>query len=166
MRRFLIPRTASECALTLAVLSLTACTARTIQDDPWIISVASPEAANRLLYGFHPIEQRRWRWTAQRFSIAIFVQPKPATATRNLVMRFVIPDQVAGKLLPVELAASVDGAELRPETYHKSGRQKYQRSLPARYFTAPEAVVTFRLSRSLRVHDRELGIVMETIGLE
>jgi hypothetical protein len=161
-----MPHAASECALTLALLSLTACTPRTIQDDPWTISVASPEAASRLLYGFHPIEQGRWRWTKQRFSIAIFVQPKPEAANRNLIMRFVIPDEIANKLLPVEIFASLDGAELRPEAYRMPGRQKYQRAVPAKYLTAPEAVVSFRLSRSLLIDDRELGIIVETVGLE
>lgn len=133
------------------------------------ISMADPKQSAQLLKGFHDVEQNAWRWTMGKFSVVL--SPPPASAQRgaSLVVHFAVPASVTERLKAVSLSANVNGTALAPETYSKDGEQIYQRDVPAAALKGDSARVDFSLDKFLpagAVDQRELGIVVTSIGLE
>jgi hypothetical protein len=134
-----------------------------------MVQVADPRVAAQLTKGFYPIENQAWRWTQSKFSVSL--RP-PRTGAQNgarLVLKFVIPDVVLQKLHSLTLSAKVNGIDLAPEQYSRSGDQTYSRDVPAVALPAAAVSVDFALDKSLPPSpsdNRELGVIVSAVGFE
>lgn len=134
-----------------------------------VIYMADPKASVQLLRGFHAVEGNAWRWTTGRFAVTL--RP-PATAGQRgatLKARFALPDAVTNKVGSVTIFANVNGAALPAERYSRSGDHTYARDVPASVLAADAVTCEFVLDKFLpagAVDQRELGVVMSSIGLE
>ena len=133
------------------------------------IKMSDPAAAFQLLRGFYPVEQGPWRWTMQRFAVAL--QP-PQGAAQNgaeLVFRFSVPKLVLDRLGKITLMASTSGQNLAPETYAKTGEAVYSRPVPPSAFVNEPLTIDFAMDRALAagaVESRELGVVAIQVSLD
>jgi len=134
-----------------------------------VVHVADPKTSFQLLKGFHALEQNSWRWTAGKFAVVLRT---PAGAAKNgatLSVKLTIPEPITQRLGPVTLSAEVGNVALQPETYGQHGDYVYTRDVPASALPGQGATVNFTLDKVLGpgdVDDRELGIIVTTIGLE
>jgi hypothetical protein len=132
------------------------------------IRVAEPRAARQLIFGFYDAESGRWRWTAKAFGVVLSLQDAAYTNGAKLVARLFIPEEHFARLGPITLSADIGGNALSPETYRSGGGHEYVRAIPGGLLPSLTAV---RLSLDKAsepgvVDHRELGIVLESIGLE
>ena len=144
-----------------------------VKDEGTVLSssvqVADPQTAFQLLRGFHTLEQNSWRWTMQRFSVALKPPPGSAQKGATLVLHFSIPDTVLQKIGKVTLRASVAGVGLPPATYSKTGDAVYKQAVPAQVLNGETATFDFTLDKALAagvVDSRELGVVVSRISLD
>jgi hypothetical protein len=134
-----------------------------------VVQMADPNASVQLLRGFHGIEGNSWRWTMGRFAVSL--RP-PASAAQNgavLKARFSLHEAVASRLGAVTLSATVNGAALAPQRLERAGDYVYSREVPASALAAEAVTFEFVLDKFLPpggVDQRELGLVMSSIGLE
>ena len=70
------------------------------------VNVADPRASSQLLWGFHELEQRAWRWTERRFA-AVLQPPPPVEGHRTaLTVTLSVPGVVIERLGPITATAS------------------------------------------------------------
>jgi len=134
-----------------------------------VLHVADPRATVQLLKGFYDVEQNAWRWTMSKFSVTLRPPKGAAEKGATLQVRFSLPDPVIEKLKSVTLTANVAGTSLPGETFDKAGEQVYSRPVPAAALKGDAVAVDFALDKFLpagAVDQRELGIVVSTIGFE
>ena len=115
--------------------------------------VASSVQVLRLLDGWHETENGDWRWTKQSFSVII----ENGGGAERLMLRFLLPAEVIGEG-PVALTAEVNGLTLAEVGYSTPGNHVYSQNI------APvngNALIRFRLTRCLRIEDRELGLIVQ-----
>ena len=134
-----------------------------------VVSAGDPAASRQLIKGFHGIEQNAWRWTMQRFSVALRPPMNASEKGAVLVLRFALPESSLKSLKSVTVAASVDGTALSPESYGKAGANVYSREVPAQLLNKDSVAVDFALDKAIppgSADQRELGIVVNTVGFE
>jgi hypothetical protein len=134
-----------------------------------MVHVADPRASVQLVKGFHDVEQNAWRWTMQKFSVTL--RPPAGAAQRGALLRvqFAVPDPVLAKLKSIRLTANVEGVPLEGQEYTKPGEQVYSVDVPAKALGGEAVIVDFALDKALMPSasdERELGIVVSTIGFE
>lgn len=131
------------------------------------IAVGNPQYSSQLLRGFYPIEQS-WRWTQKSFAVRLATPSGSRQRGAQLQLRFGIPDPIIQNLNSVTLSAAVDGFQLAPQRFEKSGQYTYTRDVTADRLQAPSVPVVFSLDRALPpgpLDKRELGIVVTEVGL-
>ncbi|MBI3280269.1 MAG: hypothetical protein HYZ57_10555 [Acidobacteria bacterium] len=133
------------------------------------VHVADPQASVQLLKGFHEVEQNAWRWTTGRFSVTLRPPIRAAEKGATLQVKFALPEAVIDRVKSTTLTANVNGAPLAGETYSKPGDYTYSRDVPASALAGDAVTAEFALNKFLppgAVDQRELGIVVSSIGLE
>jgi hypothetical protein len=171
------PRLSSALFLLLLLLTLPACkkkhpTAAKPSDDgvlATMLHVSDPRTSPQLIKGFYPIENRAWRWTQSKFTVSLRPPLTGAKTGARLVLKFVIPQVVLDKLHSLQLSAKVNGIDLAPEEYTRSGEQTYTRDVPAIALPATAVNVDFALDKSLPpspADNRELGVIVSAVGFE
>ena len=167
-------------ALACAVLLAPACSRKqappvveTIEEEPQglatIVHVADPRASLQLVRGFHEVEQNAWRWTMGKFAVTLRPPRNAAQRGASVQLKFSLPEAVIGRLKTVTLSARAGGLDLAPETYSKPGEYTYSRDVPGARLAGDGVLVEFALDRCLpvgAVDQRELGVVVSTIGFE
>jgi len=131
------------------------------------IAVGDPQYSSQLIRGFYPIE-RSWRWTQKSFAVRLVAPSGSAQKGAQLQLRFGIPDPLIRNLHSITLSAAVDGFQLPPQRYDKSGQFTYTRDIGADHLQANSIPVEFTLDRVMPpgpVDKRELGIVVTEVGL-
>jgi hypothetical protein len=134
-----------------------------------VVQMADPNAAVQLLRGFHAVEGNSWRWTMGKFAVALKTPANGAVNGATLKARFSVPETVLNKLGPVTLSATANGTALPAERYQRAGDHTFSRDVPPSALAAEMVTVEFVLDKSLpagTVDQRELGVVMSSIGLE
>jgi hypothetical protein len=134
-----------------------------------VVYMADPKASVQLLRGFHAVEGNAWRWTMGRFAVTL--RPPATAAQRGATLKanFALPDAVMKKVGTVTITANVNGLVLPGERYEKPGDHAYSRDVPASALAAEAVTCEFVLDKFLpagAVDQRELGLVMSSIGLE
>ncbi|MCX6622648.1 MAG: hypothetical protein NTY38_16575 [Acidobacteria bacterium] len=176
MRR-LIKHTSLTLLVILLAVSVADCRrkkkkAGTQEEDQGMASmvhVADPRTSAQLVRGFHTVEQNAWRWTMARFTVILRPPGTAAKKGATLLAKFSIPETIITHLKKLTLSTSVGNVELPPETYEKAGDYILTRDVPATAFTGDTITVDFSLDKALppgEVDQRELGIVISSIGLE
>lgn len=130
------------------------------------IAVGDPQYS-QLLRGFYGIEQS-WRWTQKSFAVRLVPPNGSAQKGAQLQLRFGIPDPIIQNLNSITLSAAVDGFQLAPQRFEKSGQYTYTRDVTADHLQVPSVTVNFMLDRVLPpgpTDKRELGIVVTEVGL-
>ena len=133
------------------------------------VRMADPKVASQLVSGFYGVEGNSWRWTAQKFSVALHAPLGAAQRGATLDLALTVPGVVIEKLKTISLAATVDGRPLAPETYTEPGRFTFKRDLPPGAMTGDSVRVDFQLDKSMPPAGadlRELGIIVSSIGLD
>jgi hypothetical protein len=131
------------------------------------IAVGDPQYSPQLLRGFYGIEQS-WRWTQKSFAVRLVTPSGSAQRGAQLQLRFGIPDPIIQNLNSITLSASVDGFQLAPQRFEKSGQFTHTREVTADHLQVPSVTVDFVLDRALppsAKDKRELGIVVTEVGL-
>jgi hypothetical protein len=131
------------------------------------IAVGDPQYSPQLLRGFYGIEQS-WRWTQKSFAVRLVTPSGAAQKGAQLQLRFGIPDPIIQNLNSITLSAAVDGFQLAPQRFEKSGQFTYTRDVTADHLHANSVPVEFTLDRALPpgpLDKRELGIVVTEVGL-
>jgi hypothetical protein len=134
-----------------------------------VINMADPHASVQLLKGFYDIEQNAWRWTKGSFSVTLRPPLSAVQKGATLEVKFAAPDPVIAKVKSFTLAANVNGTAIPGETFSKAGEYKYSKDVPASAFGPDAVTVEFAMDKFLppgSVDQRELGIVVSSIGLE
>jgi FkbM family methyltransferase len=132
------------------------------------VQIADKSTEGQLIRGFYQAEDKSWRWTAGKFTVAL----KPPEGSREkgawLVMDFVIPEAGFDKMKGVTMSASVDGAALSPASFATQGKHTYRVEVPPSALTKNAAQVDFSLDRVLSAsqYGRELGLIVTSVGLE
>jgi hypothetical protein len=133
------------------------------------VQMGDPNAAAQLVSGFHQIEDNAWRWTQREFTVSLGVPPGAAQKGAVLSLRVSVPPPVIEKVKSVTLTASINGTDLEPETYSRTGSDTYRRNVPPALLTGDTVQVNFRLDKAMQPDGgdvRELGLVTLSAGLE
>ena len=147
-------------------------TRQTVEEAPRMsstIRMGDASAAAQLVSGFHQIEDNNWRWTQREFTVSLGVPPGAAQKGAVLSLRLSVPPPVIEKLKTVTLTASINGTDLEPETYSRTGSDTYKRNVPPALLTTDTVQVNFRLDKAMPPGGgdlRELGLVTLSAGLE
>jgi hypothetical protein len=133
-----------------------------------VINVADPSDSAQLVRGFSNVEADAWRWSTSKFSVVL--RPPAGTAQNGakLEMNFSLHEAVVGKLGPVTITATVNGAVMPPETYSQAGDYTYSHDVPASALGPDVVTVEFTTDKSLQPTEqdkRELALIVKTIGL-
>jgi hypothetical protein len=162
----------------LLALSLAGCKSNQVETGATLEKASRPvssiqmgdaKSAGQLVNGFHSIEDNAWRWTERQFAVAL---APPAGASQNgavLKLRVSVPAVSIEKLKSLTLTASIDGADLAPETYDQPGQHVYQREIPASQIKGDLVKVSFTLDKAIPPGGgdlRELGIIVLSAALE
>jgi len=134
-----------------------------------VVHVADRATAAQLLKGFHGLEQGSWRWTAGSFSVILRPPAMAIQRGARLQVKLAIPEVIIQKLKTLTLKATVNSVALPPETFSQPGDHTYSREVPASALSGNSAVVDFALDKTFAPgggDQRELGIVVTTVGLE
>jgi hypothetical protein len=134
-----------------------------------VIHVADPKTTSQLVKGFHVVEQNAWRWTMGNFVVVLRPPLGAAQKGATLNVRLSVPHPVIDRLKAVKLTATVGGSTLPAETYSTPGEHVFSREVPAAALASDAVTVEFTLDKFLAsgtVDQRELGIVVSTIGLD
>lgn len=134
-----------------------------------VIHVADPRVAPQLVSGFYDVEQNSWRWTKSKFAVTLRPPAGAAQKGATLQVKFNLPEPVTAKVGAVTVSAKVAGTALPPETYAKPGESTFSRDIPASLLNSNAVKVEFALDKFLppgSVDQRELGIIISTIGFE
>jgi hypothetical protein len=132
------------------------------------IYAGDPNVADHFAQGFYGVEENAWRWTAKNFAVDLSPPLHSDQKGAQLVLKLAVPDGVIQKLASVQLTPSVDGHQLQPETYTKSGSYTLTREIPADDLHNDVVRISFALDKSLPPSDtdhRELGIIVSEVGL-
>jgi len=141
------------------------------EGDPQLVSMihaADPRAAIQLVRGFYDVEQNSWRWTMGKFTVTLRPPAGAAHKGAALELKFSLPDAVIDNVKAVRLTGSINGVAMDGESYQKAGEHLYSRDVPASSLGGEAVTVDFALDKFLSagmVEQRELGIVMTTVGL-
>ena len=133
-----------------------------------VLQTSDPRTSAQLLKGFYDVEQT-WRWTMQKFSVALRPPRGAAQKGALLKVKFAVPDAVISRLKAVSLSAKLGGVTLPPETYTQAGAFEYARDVDAKLLAGEVVNVDFELDKALppgEVDQRELGVIVSTIGFE
>ena len=134
-----------------------------------MVNVADARTSAQLLKGFHGVEQNAWRWTMGKFSVTLRPPLNAPQKGATLVVKLTLPEAVADKVKSTTLTANVNGTAIPGETFSKAGEYTYSKDVPASALSADAVSVEFALDKFLppgAVDQRELGIVVSSIGLE
>lgn len=131
------------------------------------IRVADPSTSGQLIHGFYGLEQKAWRWTAGRFTVALRRPPEAGRNGAVLVLDFTIPDVSLKKLKSMTLTTKLGGLTLKPETYVTQGPHQYRRDIPVSALREELVDVDFVLDKVLGPpeHSDELGVIVTAVTL-
>ncbi len=144
----------------------------TVEESPELaaaVHVADPKTSFQLLKGFYALEGNTWRWTARTFSVVLRAPAGARDKGATLRLKVNVPEPIASKLGALTLSAQIGGVSLDPETFPRAGDYEYARHVPPAAFKAESVTVDFALDKALPpgdVDQRELGIIVTTVGLE
>jgi hypothetical protein len=133
-----------------------------------VVVVADSRSAVQLVRGFHNLEGEAWRWTMKSFTVTL--RP-PAGAAENgakLELKFVLPEVIINRLGAMTLSAKVNGTDLPPETFSKTGDWVYTREIPASALHGDAVTVDFAVDKAIPPSEqdsREVAIIVTSIGL-
>lgn len=161
----------SECkCFFLAVLVLLgSCGCHTVKEPASKIDISDTATSNQLLSGFWWLESGSWRWTARRFSAALKPPDDSEARGATLYLHLFVSESQIELLGPMTLEATVDGHQLQPETFSKSGTYTYARALPKELLATSILPVTFSFDKALtpkNADGRELAAVVTGIELQ
>jgi hypothetical protein len=125
-------------------------------------------AANQLTAGFYGLEENRWRWTAQTFSVLLETPPGADEKGGRLQVQLYVPDNQLRDLGPMKLMVDVDGHGLPPGTFAQEGIATYSRDVPAAALQSNLVQVTFTFDKAARPGNgdsRILGAVVSRVAL-
>jgi hypothetical protein len=132
------------------------------------LSVADPDAARQLLWGFYEVSEHAWRWTAPQFAVA--VRPPEGSDSKGASIRLGLyfPEDELTQVGPMTLSARTDCYELDSITFQKPGLQEYRSKVPAKLLNTNILPIIFSFDKALppsATDSRELGVVIRSVEL-
>ena len=164
--RYSPTRLALAAALAVAVWQV-ACTQHR-KGASSVIEVADASVTGQLAEGFYGIEDRNWRWTADRFSVMLATPPGADDRGAYLQLKFFVPDEEIQKTGPMTLRADVEEVALPPETIAKGGFVNYSREVPLAALQSNLIKVEFSFDQPYVPGNgdaRRLGAVVSKVSL-
>jgi len=131
------------------------------------VAMADKQTEPQLVKGFYGVENN-WRWTAGQFTVVLKTPPKAAQVGATVTFNLTIPAGAAEKNKGISLAASINGMQLKSETYSKTGTYAYTFDVPASMLATDSVKVDFAVDKPLPpgpVDKRELGVVAHSITI-
>ncbi len=132
------------------------------------VFAGDPNVAAHFASGFYQVEANAWRWTDQQFAVDLAPPLHANERGAQLVVKLDVPDVLLQKVASVQLSASIQGYNLEPQTFSKSGQYTYTRDVPADRFQDDVVRINFAVDHSLPPTDtdrRQLGIIVSQVGL-
>jgi hypothetical protein len=132
------------------------------------IFAGDPNVASQFAKGFYGVEQNAWRWTGKDFAVELAPPLNSSQKGAQLVMKLAVPDVVLQKVNSMQLSASIQGANLEPQLYTKSGQYTFTRDVPAEKLHADVVRIDFSLDHVLPPTGgdvRQLGLIVSEVGL-
>lgn len=132
------------------------------------ITAGDPQTAVQLLRGFHGVEEKIWRWTMGRFSIALLPPPNPAGRGGVLDIRISVPQAVLDRSKTITLSASVHEIPLKAQQYDAPGKYTFSTDIPPALLGGKAIGVDFAVDPYLPaglVDARELGVIFLSADL-
>ena len=130
------------------------------------IQMADPSAASQLTRGFHELEQKAWRWTDGKFSVALRTPAGASDKGARLVLTLVVPDVSLKELKSMTLSAKVEGQSLASEMLSIAGERELSREVPASALRKPLTEIEFSLDRFLNKDGAQYGVIVTSVGLD
>lgn len=133
------------------------------------IKMSDPSASGQLLSGFYPIESDAWRWTAGTFALVLKRPEGAGGSGAKLILKLMIPEAQIKRLGTMTLRVNVDGHELPPEAYSRSGSYVFARQIASHALRNRLVPVRFRFDKFAppsKSDSRELGAIVSLASLE
>lgn len=153
--------------VALALLQLPGCH-RVSKPPVSVIEMGDDSVGGQILPGFYQVEDNRWRWSAQRFAVALKPPPHSEKDGARLVLRFYLSDGQIQRLGPMTLTAEAEGHSFAPQTFSEPGEYWYTRQVPAALLDTNILPVQFRFDKAVppaEADGRELAAVVTVAGL-
>lgn len=102
-----------------------------------------------------------WRWTGREFSVDL--PQDPFRAATKLELNFILLDEVLSVTGPMTLRATVNGRQLKPQTFSTAGEHLYSAEVEAGTLTGKPAEVEFALDKVWTTEGgdkRQLGLIV------
>ena len=130
------------------------------------VRMNDPHAAAQLLSGFYAVENNMWRWTAGKFSVQLRT-PLAAPNGATLTLSFTIPDVIVQKLKNIKVTASINGMELKSQSYDTAGPYTLSADVPASLLTGESLKADFTVDKTMRPDGdvRDLGIIANSVAI-
>jgi hypothetical protein len=132
------------------------------------IFAGDPNVASQFAKGFYGVEQNAWRWTGKDFAVDLAPPLNSSQKGAQLVMKLAVPDVVLQNVNTMQLSAGIQGANLEPQLYTKSGQYTYTRDVPADKLHGDVVRIDFSLDHVLPPTGgdvRQLGLIVSEVGL-
>lgn len=115
--------------------------------------------------GWHPAEDRGWRWTRRSFSARVY--RLPGSEGTSLGITVYVPDAVVSGHGSVQMNLQVDGVSLEPFVFKASGVFHLARTIPEAV-KADTALVSGRVNHVVHAPGKEnddFGIVIDAMNI-
>ena len=167
-------------SLLLILLASPACKRKSVAEAPAgqtqdtaqlvsVVRVNDHAVSSQLVRGFYPLEANAWRWTMQKFTVALKPPAGAAQSGARLSLKFTIPEAICRKVGPMQLSANINGLALPPETYSMPGDYIYTRDVPANALSGDAVSVDFSTDKAMPPSpqdNRQLALIAVSISLE
>jgi hypothetical protein len=132
------------------------------------IYAGDPNVTSHFAKGFYNVEDNAWRWTSKDFAVDLSPPLHSDQKGAQLVVKLAVPDAVIQKLTSVQLTASIQGSNLEPQVYTKSGQFTFTRDVPADKLQNDVVRIDFTVDHTLpptETDKRQLGIIVSEVSL-
>ena len=132
------------------------------------LDMADSSITPQLGPGFYQVEAGKWRWTAQRFSVAL-KPPSPTPGHARVSVSLYLPEDEMDELGSLTLTAKTGCVALQPATFTSAGMHTYSAELPREALDTNVIPVQFAFDHGWTPtpdRPRELGGVVTSIRLE
>jgi hypothetical protein len=123
----------------------------------------------QLAHGFYEVEQNSWRWTASKFGVTLRRPSGGAIHGARLVADVSVPETVIQAVGNPTLTVVLRGKRLASTTFQSAGEHRLTVDIAPASLSEEAVLVEFSLDRYLTagtVENRELGLIVSSIGLE
>ncbi len=153
--------------ICIALVMLSGCHA--VKEPVSKMDMADMRTAGQLLRGFYQLENDRWRWTGQKFSVALKPPDGAEQRGATLGLHIYLPESQIESLGPMTLSACTGEFSLASETFSKGGTYIYSREIPKDALATSLLPVDFQFDKATAPFTgdgRQLAAIVTNVELQ